>query len=286
MSFKYFKVGKIDNVTTVCFDRAEKANALHMPAWLEMKEIFTSLAKDSETHIIILEASGKNWCAGIDIELLMNFQQFDTSKGEARRRIELRAFILNLQSCIHSIVSCPQPVIAQIQGACVGGGLDIASACDIRYCTEEAFFSIKEIEWGMVADLGSLQRLPSIISPGILNEMAFSGREVYGAEAEKIQLVNRCFTEIEKMKDHIKELSVKIASLSPLAIQGTKEILNYRRDHSIKDSLMHVANYNAAFFVRKRYERKLFHQKWRKEKLTINEFQEPVFKLIKLKLVG
>jgi len=247
MKEKHFEIETLGHIVKVRFNRPHKANALNMEAWLEMKEIFSSSIIDGNARVIILEGSGKNWCAGIDLELLMNFNQFDNSAGEARKRVELRAFILNLQSCINAISSCPVPVIASIQGACIGGGLDIASACDIRYCTEGAFFSIKEIELGLVADLGSLQRLPSILSPGILNELAYTGRKVSGLEAEKIQLVNRCFAERQDMDNYILEIANIIASMSPLAVKGTKEVIRYSAVHSIEDSLRHVANHNAAF---------------------------------------
>jgi enoyl-CoA hydratase len=238
-------------IATISFNRSTHANALHMDAWQEMKTIFKDLGTRPDVHIIILEGDGKHWCAGIDLALLMNFQQFGQNKDEVAGRQALRDFIINLQSCINAIIDCPQPVIAAIQGACVGAGLDIASACDMRYCTADAFFSIKEIEWAMVADLGSLQRLPAILSPGILNEMAYTGRNVDGREAEKIQLVNQCFAEKQEMKSHITAIAEKICGHAPRAIRGTKEVLQYSRQHSVEESLQYVANYNAAFLSEK-----------------------------------
>ena len=251
MKYEYFKVEINNHLARVIFDRPQKANSLHLAAWHEMRDIFDGLSQNNDVRVILFEAEGKHWCSGIDIELLMNFQQFDARGDEAERRQALRRFILDLQSCISSIAACEKPVIALIHGACIGGGLDIAAACDIRYCTEDAFFSIKEIEWGMVADLGSLQRLPHILSPGILNEMAYTGRNVSGTESVQIQLTNRCFAERQKMYNHGLEIAEQIISHSPLAIKGTKEVINFSQKHSVEDALLYIANYNAAFLSQK-----------------------------------
>ena len=136
---------------------------------------------------------GKNFCAGIDLSLLMDVSQYDNIQCEGRKRETVRKFILQLQDCITAIEKCRKPVIAAIHRACIGGGVDIISACDMRYCTEDAYFSIKEVDMGLVADIGTLQRLPKIINLGVVAEMAYTGRNVGGQEAKAINLVNQVY---------------------------------------------------------------------------------------------
>ena len=136
-----------------------------------------------------------------------------------------------------------------IHGGCIGGGVDIISACDMRYATQDAFFTIKEIDMGMVADLGTLQRLPKIIPAGIVREMAYTGRNVLGKEAEQIGLVNRAFSDSETMQTEVLKIAQSIASKSPLSIRGTKAVLNHSRDHSVADGLEYMATWNAAMLL-------------------------------------
>lgn len=244
MNFQTFDLNIQEYIATVSFNRTEKANSLDMDAWLEMKSIFEMLDSNQDVRVIILEGHGKHWCSGIDISLLLNFQQFGSSPDRAERHQRIESFILKLQSCINSISENSKPVIAAIHGACIGGGLDIASACDIRYCTDDAFFSIKEIDFAMVADLGSLQRLPHILIPGVLEELAYTGRKVAGREAARINLVNQSFAERQEMKDYVNKIAERIATHAPQAIQGTKQVLRFSRNHSIADGLKYIARYN------------------------------------------
>lgn len=248
MEYQYFAVHLEDHIAQVTINRPEKANALNLPAWEEMRRIFDDLNKNTAVRVIILRGEGKHFCAGIDLETLMNLQNFTTIKCEGRKREALRNFILNLQDTITAMERCCKPVLAAIHKACVGGGLDIVSACDMRYCTEDAYFSIKEIDLGLVADLGSLQRLPQLLPPGIVAEMAYTGRKVRGAEAAQIGLVNRCFDSREAMDAEVRQLAKMIASKSPLCVRGIKEVLLHKRDHSVPDSLHYMAAWNASMF--------------------------------------
>ena len=249
MDYNFFKV-TIDNyIAEVAFNRPEKANALHTPAWEEMQTIFETLHEDPKTRVIILSGEGKNFCAGIDLETLMGMQQFNNIDCEARKREAIRKFIVKLQDSISAIEHCRKPVIAAIHRACVGGGVDIITACDMRFCTNDAYFSIKEIDLGLVADIGTLQRLPTIIQPGMMAEMAFTGRKVSGIEAAKINLVNQAFPNQQSMMDKVRTIAKTIASKSPVVVRGIKEMLIYKRDHSVKDSLENVATWNAAMLM-------------------------------------
>lgn len=248
MTFETFEVNIDQHIAQVVINRPERANAFNQKAWDEMKAIFESLDEDDDVRVIVLSGNGKHFCAGIDLELLMNVAQF-AHKCEGRKREQLRKKVLELQAPINAIEQCSKPVIAAIHGGCIGGGVDIVSACDMRYCTQDAFFTIKEIDMGMVADLGTLQRLPKIIPAGIAREMAYTGRNVAGQEAERIGLVNRSFTNLETMRTEVQQMAQSIASKSPLSIRGTKAILNHSRDHSVADGLDYMATWNAAMLL-------------------------------------
>jgi len=249
MNYESFLVEIEAGVAQVTINRAEKANSLHLTAWEEMRSIFHSLNDNADVRVVILKGAGKHFCAGIDLETLMDIQRFGDIKCEGRRREKLRKFILNLQSCITAIEDCRKPVIAAIHKACIGGAVDIVSACDMRFCTQDAQFSIKEIDLGLVADIGTLQRLPNILNPGIVADMAYTGRKVGGQEAEKIGLVNRAFENQESMMESVIGTAATIASKSPLCIRGTKETLLYQRDHSVADALNYIATWNAAMLM-------------------------------------
>jgi enoyl-CoA hydratase len=171
MNSNHFKVEIEHKIAQVSFNRPEKANALHMEAWIEMQTVFETLSKDDDVRVIILAGEGKHFCAGIDLELLMSISRLQDISCHGKRSEKVREIILTLQQTITAIEKCSKPVLAAIHNGCIGGGVDIATACDMRYCSEEAYFTIKEIDLGMVADLGTLQRLPKIISPGMAAEM-------------------------------------------------------------------------------------------------------------------
>ncbi len=249
MDYKNFKVEISDFVAHVAFNLPHRANSLKLEAWEEMEQVFEAMHLDKNVRVIILSGEGKHFCAGIDVQTLMDQQQGMGSHCEARNREILRGFVLKLQRTISSIEKCRKPVLAAVHGGCIGGGVDIISACDIRYATEDAYFTIKEIDLGIVADIGTLQRLPNIIHPGIMAEMAYTGRKVDGTEAQRIGLVNRAYADKEAMMAGVGEIAAMIAAKSPVCIRGIKENLLYQRDHSVADSLDYVATWNAAMLM-------------------------------------
>lgn len=249
MNYTSFKINIDKHIANVAFNRPDKANSLHETAWEEMQHIFETLNETPEVRVIILSGEGKNFCAGIDLATLMDIQKFQGINCEGRKRETLRKFIFKLQDAITAIEKCRKPVLAAVHGACIGGGLDTLAACDMRYATEDAYFSIKEIDYGMVADLGILQRLPKIVAPGIAAELAYTGRKFSGAEATTMGLTNRVYASREDMMQEVTDIAAQIASKSPLSIRGTKEMLLYARDHSVEDSLNYMTAWNASMLL-------------------------------------
>ena len=231
-----------EHVAWVALNRPEKANAMNEAMWDEIQSCFEWLDDEVSVRAVVLCGEGKHFCAGIDLAMFASLGQSAEGLEKSRFIEQFRKVILRLQGNLTAIERCRKPVIAAIQGSCVGGGVDIVSACDMRYCCEGAKFSIKEIDIGMVA---TLQRLPHIVPQGIVRELAYTGRNVYGAEAEKIGLVNHAYDSYEEMIEAVSELAQDIARKSPLAIRGTKQMLLYTRDHSVADALNYQATWNA-----------------------------------------
>ncbi|MDF1694019.1 MAG: crotonase/enoyl-CoA hydratase family protein [Zhongshania sp.] len=234
-----------EHVAWVALNRPEKANAMNEPMWDEIQTCFEWLDSEPSVRAIVLCGEGRHFCAGIDLAMFASLGQGAEGVEKSRFVEQFRSVILRLQGNLTAIERCRKPVIAAIHGSCVGGGVDIVSACDMRFCCEGVKFSIKEIDIGMVADVGTLQRLPHIIPQGIMRELAYTGRNVYAAEAEKIGLVNCAYASYEEMIEAVSELAQDIARKSPLAIRGTKQMLLYTRDHSVADALNYQATWNA-----------------------------------------
>lgn len=236
---------QIDNyVAMLGFNKADKANALIERDWEEMKQIFEELSNDEQVRVIVLYGIGKHFCAGMDIQTLFSITQMS---GDTEKNIY--DFIIKIQDCISAIESCSKPVIAAIDGACIGGGVDIVTACDMRFCTDESYFTIKEVDLGIVADIGTLQRLPNIISPGLVAELAYTGRKFGGQESKEIGFCNKSYQSKDLLFDAVKDLSQNIASKAPRVIRGIKKTLLYKRDHTVSESLDQIAKYNATHMI-------------------------------------
>lgn len=237
-----------EGVATVQLNRPEKANALNMLMWEELGKAMRWADQESGVRVVLLQGAGKHFCSGID---LMDFSSVMMSKEkcEGRKREKLRQLILSLQRHLTAIEACRKPVIAVIHGGCIGGGVDMVSCCDMRYVSAESYFQIKEIDIGMTADVGTLQRLPHIIGDGLMRELAYTGRKIGAEEAVKAGLANHVFADQGAMAEGVYKIAREIAAKSPLAIRGTKEMLKYTRDHSVDDSLNYVATWNAAMLM-------------------------------------
>ncbi|QIL44121.1 crotonase/enoyl-CoA hydratase family protein [Acidovorax sp. HDW3] len=233
-------------VATVTLNRADKANAMNAAMWQEIRQVFGWVDATPAVRVAVLRAEGKLFCSGIDLAMMMQMPAQIADDCEGRQREKLRRVILDLQDTLTSLERCRKPVLAAIHGACIGGGVDLVVCADMRYASSDASFSIKEIDIGMVADVGTLQRLPKLVGQGITRELAYTGRKLGAAEAQQIGLVNRVFETREALYAGVQEIAASIAAKSPLSIRGSKEMLNYARDHSVADGLNYVATWNAA----------------------------------------
>lgn len=237
------------SIAEVRLNRPERSNAINEAMWRELRAAFVWADSAREVRVVILSGAGRNFCAGIDLAMLAGVGQSVVHADPARSRETLRRVILDLQDCLTSVERCRKPVLAAIQGACIGGAVDLVSCCDMRYAAAGVQFSVREIDVGMTADVGTLQRLPKLIPDGIVRELAYTGRRVDALEAQQIGLVNQAFATPELLHAGVLRIAQEIAAKSPLAIRGTKEMLNYGRDHSVADGLNYVATWNAAMLL-------------------------------------
>jgi enoyl-CoA hydratase/carnithine racemase len=236
-------------VAGVRLDRPERANAMDLPMWREWREAMRWLDETDAARVAIVTGAGTQFCAGIDLELLAAVRDAVADPCEGRTREKLWRLIRDMQDTLNAIERCRKPVIAAIHGACIGAGVDLVTACDIRLCSADARFAVREIDMGLTADVGTLQRLPRLVGEGMARELAYTGCSIDGREAAAIRLVNRCYDTPEELHLGARELAATIAAKSPLAVRGTKEMITYARDHSVADALNYVATWNAAMLL-------------------------------------
>uniref|UniRef100_A0A914V4S2 Delta(3,5)-Delta(2,4)-dienoyl-CoA isomerase, mitochondrial n=1 Tax=Plectus sambesii TaxID=2011161 RepID=A0A914V4S2_9BILA len=236
------------HVAFVQLNRPDKRNSLNPKLWKEIGTVFDHLAEDSDIRSIVLAGSGKAFCAGIDLKegiakLTAIFQ--DDSSDVARKARSLRKLISSFQNDFTAIEKCPKPVISAVHGYCIGAGINVISACDIRYSSSDATFSIKEVDIGIAADVGILNRINKIVgSDSLTRELAYTARDMTAQEAFEYGLVSRVFPTFDDCLSASIALAETIANKSPIAVQGTKLTLNYARDHTIEDSINFILTWN------------------------------------------
>jgi enoyl-CoA hydratase len=249
MDYQCFDVEESAGVARVQLSRGEKLNTMIPEFWSELPAIVDEISDSGRARVIVLSAQGRHFCAGLDLSLFSDPAGLESEAGEiGRRRANLRLSLLHLQRSFTALEEARMPVLAAIQGACVGGGVDLVTAADCRYATADAWFSIHEINIGMTADVGTLQRLPKLIPSGVAREYAYTGRRMPAERAHRLGLVNEVFDDQASMMDAVMETASEIASKSPLALHGTKEAINYSRDHTVEDSLRHIALWQSGMF--------------------------------------
>ena len=229
-----------------------KGNAMGPAFWSEMPGVFADLDADPQVRAIVLSGSGKNFSYGLDLPAMAGTLAPVLSDGAmARPRTEFHATVLRMQKAINAVADCRTPTIASVHGWCIGGGVDLISAVDIRYASADAKFSVREVKLAIVADMGSLARLPLILSDGHLRELALTGKDIDAARAEKIGLVNDVYPDSDALLKAARELAGEIAANPPLVVQGTKQVLAANTERQVADGLRYVAAWNSAFLPSK-----------------------------------
>ncbi|MEH6627956.1 MAG: crotonase/enoyl-CoA hydratase family protein [Motiliproteus sp.] len=248
MSEQIFEVSVTAGIAHLQLIRPDKANSMNAEFWQQFPTAIRQLDYSGEVRALVISSTGKHFCSGMDLEIFSNPDP-DTFGGEPSRRAEAVArLVTQLQQVINVLEEVRFPVLTAIQGGCIGGALDLVCAADMRYCTEDAYFVVKETEIGMTADLGTLQRLPQLIAPGLARELAYTARKMSAQEAKDSGLVNRIYSNQQQMLDEVLAIAAQIASRSPMAVSGSKKMINYARDHSLADSLQQMAIWQAAMF--------------------------------------
>ena len=248
MTYECFDVTIENHIAHLQFKRPQQHNSMNKAFWSEFPVALRAIDASSEARVLVISSTGKHFCAGMDLAV---FQNPDPKMfgGEPGRRGEfVRRLIVQLQDCFTQMEKLRIPVLSAIQGGCIGGAVDMVCASDSRYCTEEAFFTVKETALGMTADLGTLQRLPQLIPAGLARELAYTSRKLTASEALSAGFVNQVFETSEQMLEGVMTVARQIADNSPLAVAGTKQMLNYSRDHSVADSLEYMATWQAGMF--------------------------------------
>ena len=248
MTYETLNVEIQDAVAHVRLNRPDAYNSMNRAFWNEFPAAITELDRSGEIRAIVVSSTGKHFTAGMDTSVFTDPGSMSMDGEPSRAAENLRRVVLELQDAFNVLERVRMPVLMAVQGGCIGGGVDMISAADCRYCTRDAFFTIKETDLGMTADVGTLQRLPHLIPQGMIRELAFTGRKLLAEEAQAIGLVNQVYDNQEAMLEGVMHIARQIAERSPLAVHGCKEMINYTRDHSVADSLNYIATWQAGMF--------------------------------------
>lgn len=240
----FFAVTIADGIAEIEMNRPDKANAMSPEFWDDLPRIMAALGENPKVRVAVLSGRGRHFTGGMDLAAFQGIMAL-TQKEPGRAAFALRNLILKLQGALSSLEEAPFPVIAAIHGVCLGGGIDLVSAADIRLATTDASFGIEEIHIGMTADVGTLQRLPKVMPPGIVRELTYTGRRFSPGEAQAWGFVNGVHEDREALMDAARAMAADIAAKSPLAIAGAKHAITYARDHSVAEGLDQIATWNA-----------------------------------------
>jgi enoyl-CoA hydratase len=246
-------VERDDAVATVWLDRPEARNAMGMDLWRDLPRAMEAVSGDASVRAVVIAARGPHFSVGLDLKAMGSIlaaggADVGGAGGAPSMGARARASrhqILYLQDAITAVARCPKPVVAAVHGYCIGGGVDLIAACDIRLASADAVFSVREAKMAIVADLGSLQRLPAIVGAGHLAELAFTGKDISAERAKEIGLVNDVAADAEGVLKAARDLAAEIAANSPIAVQGTKAVLAANEGRTVAEGLDYVATWNA-----------------------------------------
>jgi enoyl-CoA hydratase len=251
MSYRCFDVDVDDRVAHIVLSRPEKRNSMIPEFWDELPQIVEEIDAGSLARAIVISSTGPHFSAGLDLSAFdpgagMGGLAEDESDRRRQHGARFYQLVRHMQQTFSRLEQCRVPVLAAIQGGCIGGGVDLVTACDLRYATEDAYLTIFEINVGMTADVGTFPRIVKLIPEGVARELAYTGRRMPAAEAQALGLVNRVYADAQSLLEGVMETAREIASKPPLAIYGCKRMINYARDHSTADGLDYIGIWNAS----------------------------------------
>lgn len=247
-AYECFTVEIKDHIAHLQLSRPEALNSMNKAFWVELPQCVREIEAAAEARVIVISSTGKHFSAGMDLGVFSDSSALPMGGDPGRMGEALRRLVLDLQASLSSLEQVRIPVLAAIHGGCIGGALDMVCAADSRYCSADAYFTIKETELGMTADVGTLQRLPKLMPQGVVRELAYTGRNFTAEEAFALGFVNQVYASQEEMLESVMAIAAQIAANSPLAVTGCKEMLNYSRDHSVEDSLKYMATWQSGMF--------------------------------------
>lgn len=251
MTYKCFDVSIENYIAHIVLNRPDKRNSMIPEFWDELPVIIKDLDDHARARVIVLSSTGPHFTSGLDTAVfgstIENSDNPDTlEKLNRQRGAKFYDTVKYMQQTFSCLENCRMPVLAAIQGGAIGGGVDLITACDMRYMTADGFLTIFEINIGMTADVGTFPRLTRLLPEGVVKELAYTGRRMLAEEARALGLVNAVYADHESMLKAVMDIARQIASKAPLAIYGSKRIINYARDHSTADSLDYIGIWNAS----------------------------------------
>ena len=249
MTYKCFDVSIDNGVAHILMNRPEKRNAMIAEFWTELPAIVRDIDENSKARCIVLSSTGPVFCAGIDIGMFQNDIGGTQDKNHPQYGAQFYTNVHRLQASLSSLETCRVPVLVAIQGGCYGGGVDLMTACDMRYGTEDSFITIYEINVGMTADVGTFPRILNHMPEGIVRELAYTGRKMGAEECKSRGLYNEVYADHETMLAAVMKTAQDIASKPPLAVYGCKRAITYSRDHSTADALDNIAVWNMSMLI-------------------------------------
>ncbi len=244
-----FSLTTENHIAHLLLNRPDAFNTMNPAFWRELDEVLTGLHKDGSARVLVISSSGKHFSAGMALETFAEANLMDDQSPEGRAA--MFDLLADMQATFTKLETLRMPVIAAIQGGCIGGAVDMVTACCIRYATADAFFCIQEINIGMVADVGTLQRLPKLMPLALVKELAYTGRRLSSQKAMTYGLVNEVFETPQLMLAAAMQCASEIAAKPPVAIWGTKQALHYARDHSVDESLKQMGWLQGAIWSNK-----------------------------------
>jgi enoyl-CoA hydratase len=248
--YECFDVSISDRVAHLQLKRPDELNTMTPAFWNELPAIVSEIDAEASARAIVISSTGRHFSAGMDLSVFAGGNDLGGggAKEEGRKRAQLWMMVQHLQDSFTVLERARMPVLAAVQGGCIGGAVDMICAADMRYATADAFFCIQEINIGMTADVGTLQRLPKLIPEGVARELAYTGDRMPAQRALEVGLVNEVFEDHDALIEGVLGIAGRIATRSPLAIWGTKEMINFTRDHSVEDSLRYMAGWQSGMF--------------------------------------